>query len=141
MNEGYHSYYEALALYDTKLIGRSLRTAYQNGNAMEARRDICMATAFGGIVFAKGLCLGHAISRVLGAFHHLPHGRGCAIGLLCFVQANGKLCPKGSRDLAIALSETGNIGTSLLKLYNYMGVPTRLRDMGITEADLKEIAF
>ncbi len=141
MNEAYHPYYEALALYGVKLIGRSLRTAYRDGEDIMARRDMCMAAAYGGISFTKGLGLGHAISHVLGAFFHIPHGRGCALGLLCFVRASRKVCEKQFSDLVWALGDSGDLEASLIRLYNDLNLATTLRDMGISEGDLKRVAF
>ena len=141
MNEEYHPYYESLALYGVKLIGRSLRRAYRDGNDLDARRDMCMAAAFGGISFVKGLALGHAISHVLGAMHHVSHGKGCALGMLCHVRANAKACKEQFEDLAWALDRTGDLEAALLKLYKDLNIPVRIRDIGIPEENLPRIAF
>jgi 4-hydroxybutyrate dehydrogenase len=140
-SDTYHPYYEALALYGVKLIGCSLRAAYNNGDDIAARTDMCMAATYGGIAFTKGLGLGHAISHVLGAFHHIPHGRGCAVGLLCFVRANKKVCEKQFHDLAWALGESSDLEEALARLFKDLNIPTRFKDVGILETDLKRIAF
>jgi len=141
MAAAYHPYYEALALYGVRLIGRSLRAAYNNGEDMDARTDMAMAAAFGGIAFTKGLGLGHAISHVLGAFQHVPHGMGCALGLLCFVRANRKACQKQFSDLAWALDGSDDLEAALIRLYKALNLPVCFRDIGIPEKDLKRIAF
>jgi aldehyde:ferredoxin oxidoreductase len=137
----YHPYYEALALYGVKLIGRSLRTAYRNGEDTDARTDMCMAAINGGICFTKGLGIGHAIAHVLGAHYHISHGKGVAVGLLCFVKANKEACQEQFSDLAWALNRSDDLETALLKLYKDLNVPSRLRDIEIPEKDLKKIAF
>ncbi len=141
MNDEYHPFYEALALYGVKLIGRSLRRAYVKGDDTEARKDMCMAATFGGISFTKGLGLGHAISHVLGAFYHIPHGSGCALGLLCHVRCNAKICKRQFEDLAWALDRSNNLESSLLRLYGDLDIQSRIRDVGIEERDLARIAF
>jgi alcohol dehydrogenase class IV len=141
MNETYHPYYEALALYGVKLIGRSLRRAYQNGADIEARMDMCFAAAYGGISFSKGLGLGHAISHVLGAYYHIPHGRGCALGLLCFVRASREACREQFSELSWALGSSGDLESALISLYQDLNLPTRFRDVGIPAGDLGKIAF
>lgn len=141
MASAYHPYYEALALYGVKLIGRSLREAFTDAADIDARTDMCMAAAFGGISFTKGLGLGHAISHVLGAFYHVPHGRGCALGLLCFVRASRKVCQKQFSDLAWAMDKSDDLEAALLRLYKDLRMPIRLRDIGIPEEGLKKIAF
>lgn len=141
MNDEYHPLYEALALYGVKLIGRSLLRAYTSGDDIEARKDMCMAAAFGGISFTKGLGLGHAISHVLGAFYHIPHGSGCALGLLCHVRSNAKVCKNQFEDLAWALDRSNDLESSLLKLYGNLNIRSRIRDAGVKEEDLARIAF
>jgi alcohol dehydrogenase len=141
MNDPYHPYYEALALYGVKLIGRSLRKAYQDGENIEARTDMCMAAAYGGISFTKGLGLGHAISHVLGAFYHIPHGRACALGLLCFVRANQKACAAQFRDILWTLGDDGDLEGALKRLFSDLKIPTSFRELGIPKEDLPKIAF
>jgi aldehyde:ferredoxin oxidoreductase len=141
MNEEYHPYYEALALYGVKLIGRSLRRAFRDGEDIDARKDMCMAAAFGGISFSKGLALGHAVSHVLGAFHHISHGTGCALGLLCHVRANAKVCGEQFEDIAWALDRSKDLEAVLHRLYEDLKVPVRIRDVGVKEDELELIAF
>ena len=147
-NVEYHPYYESLALYGVKLVSRSLRAAYENGEDIDARTDMCMAAAFGGIAITKGLGLGHAIGHVLGAHYHIPHGKACAMGLLCFVRAGEaaykkQFLPLRSpfSDLAWILDRSDDLEAALMKLYRDLDVPTRLRDLGIPEKDLEKIAF
>ncbi|MFC1984177.1 iron-containing alcohol dehydrogenase [Chloroflexota bacterium] len=147
-NIEYHPYYDALALYGVNLIGRSLREAYENGQNIEARTDMCLAAAFGGIAIGKGLGLGHAIGHALGAHYHIPHGRACAIGLLCFVRAGNKDFQKRFQpqrspfaELAWVLDRSDDLEVAVMKLYTDLNVPTRLRDLGIPESDLRKIAF
>jgi aldehyde:ferredoxin oxidoreductase len=137
----YHPYYEALALYGVKLIGRSLRAAYKNGEDIDARTDMCMAAIYGGLSFAKGLGIGHAITHVLGAHYHISHGKAATIGLLCFVRANKGGCQKTFSDLAWALDRSDDLEKVLLKLYGDLNISTRLKDLGVLEKDLKKIAF
>jgi aldehyde:ferredoxin oxidoreductase len=137
----YHPYYEALALYGVKLVGRSLRRACRNGEDTRARTDLCMAAIYGGIAFMKGLGIGHAIAHVLGADYHISHGRTVAIGLLCFVNANKKTCREQFSDLAWALDRSDDLETALVRLYDDLKVPSRLRDFKVAERDLKKIAF
>ena len=137
----YHPYYEALALYGVKLIGRSLRTAYRNGEDIDARSDMCMAAINGGICFTKGLGLGHAIGHALGAQYHISHGKAVAISLLCFVRANKEVCREQFSDLAWALGGSDDLEAALVKLYKDLNMPIRLRDLGIPQEDLRKVAF
>jgi len=141
MASEYHPYYEALALYGVKLIGRSLIKAYVDKDNIEARRDLSMAAAFGGISFTKGLGLGHAVGHAIGSYHHIPHGTACAIGLLIFVRANQAKCKDQFEDLAWALDRTRDLEKSLDNLYSKLNMPSRLKDIGIPKDGINEIAY
>ena len=61
---------------------RSLETAYFKGNNAAARRDMCLASLFGGLALANAkLGAVHGIAGPLGGLYDAPHGAVCA-GLL-----------------------------------------------------------
>jgi alcohol dehydrogenase class IV len=137
----YHPYFESMAVYGVKLIGRSLFRAYKNGQDVEARTDLCYAAMCGGLAFLKGLGIGHAVTHVLGAHYHLPHGRAAIYGLLCFVKANKETCQEAFIDLAQLIDRSNDLEESLLNLYRKLEVPVSLKAQGIPREDLKKIAF
>jgi aldehyde:ferredoxin oxidoreductase len=137
----YHPYFEAMAVYGVKLIGRSLIPVYQNPNNIGARTDMCMGAVCGGLAFLKGLGIGHAITHVLGAHYHLPHGRAAIYGLLCFVKANKVSCKEQFTDLAQLLNRSNDLEESLLEFYKRLDLQISLKALGIPKEDLKKIAF
>ena len=137
----YHPYYEALALNGIRLIGRSLTKAVEDGEDTQARSDMAMAALFGGVCFTKGLGLGHALGHVLGGLFHISHGMAVGVSLLCFVRANLKRCSEEFSTLAWTLNRSHDLESGLAKLYKDIGIPTRFRDLGIKESELKRIAF
>lgn len=137
----YHPYFEAMAVYGVKLTGRSLIRAYKNGNDISARTDMCMAALCGGIAFLKGLGIGHAITHVLGAHYHMPHGRAAIYGLLCFVKANKETCKEQFVDMAQLLNRSNDLEEGLLEFYRRLDIPISLKALGIPKEDLKKIAF
>jgi len=137
----YHPYFEAMAVYGVKLIGRSLIRAYQNGEDIAARTDMCMAAICGGLAFLKGLGMGHAMTHVLGAHYHLPHGRAALYGLLCFVKANQETCKEQFIDLAQLLNRSNDLEESLRDFYKKLDIAVSLKVLGIPRDDLKSIAF
>jgi alcohol dehydrogenase class IV len=137
----YHPYFESMALYGVKLIGRSLVTAYKQPDNIRARTDMCMAAICGGLAFLKGLGLGHALTHTLGAHYHLPHGRAAIFGLLGFVMANKETCKEAFMDMAYLINRSSDLEMSLRWLYSELGIDQRLKSHGITQDALKEIAF
>jgi len=137
----YHPYFESMALYGVKLIGRSLIPAYTNGNDIPARTDMCMAALCGGLAFLKGLGLGHALTHTLGTHYHMPHGRAALFGLMGFVKANTATCEEPFMDMAYLIDRSGDLEESLRTLYRNLGISLSLKAHGIPRDALKEIAF
>ena len=137
----YHPYFESMAVYGVKLIGRSLIKAYKDGNDIAARTDLCWAAVCGGLAFLKGLGIGHAVTHVLGAHYHIPHGRAAIYGLLCFVKANKETCREAFTDLAQLLNRSNDLEAGLLEFYRKLDIPISLKALGIPQEDLKKIAF
>jgi len=137
----YHPYFESMALYGVKLIGRSLIPAYRDGSNVSARMDMCMAAICGGLAFLKGLGIGHAITHALGAHLHLPHGRAAIFGLLCFVKANKKTCQEQFIDLSQLINRSNDLEESLRYLYRQLDIAVSLKEAGVPREALKEIAF
>ena len=137
----YHPYFESMALYGVKLIGRSLLPAYKDGNDISARTDMCMAAMYGGLAFLKGLGLGHALTHTLGSHCHMPHGRAAIFGLLCFVKANKETCREPFIDMAQLINRSNDLEGSLIDLYRKLDIRISLKAHGIRKEDLEEIAF
>jgi alcohol dehydrogenase class IV len=137
----YHPYFESMALYGVKLIGRSLIPAYRDGNNIPARTDMCMAAICGGLAFLKGLGIGHALTHTLGAHFHMSHGRAAIFGLLCFVKANKNTCKEKFIDMAQLMNRSNDLEESLLYLYKELDISISLKTHGIAKEALKEIAF
>lgn len=137
----YHPYFESMALYGIKLTGRSLIQVYKDGNDIAARTDMCMAAICGGLAFLKGLGMGHAITHVLGAHYHIPHGRAAIYGLLCFVKANKETCKEQFIDMAQLLNRSNDLEGSLLEFYRKLDIAVSLKAHGIPKDALKKIAF
>jgi Aldehyde:ferredoxin oxidoreductase len=137
----YHPYFEAMALFGVKLVGRSLIPAYKNPDNIQARMDMCMAAICGGLAFLKGLGLGHALTHTLGAHYHLPHGRAAIFGLLGFVMANKETCKESFMDMAYLINRSSDLETSLRWLYGELNIDLKLKSYGIAKEVLKEIAF
>ena len=118
-----------------------MKKAYDDGNDIDARTDMCMAAINGGIAFSKGLGLGHALGHVLGAHYHIPHGKALVVSLLCFVRVNKQACQEQFKDLARVLDGSEDLEAALAGLFRGLNVPARLRDLGIPQEDLEKIAF
>jgi alcohol dehydrogenase class IV len=132
---------------------RSLKTACFDGKNAAARRDMCLASLFGGLALANAkLGAVHGFAGALGGMYDAPHGALCA-GLLPHVmEANLKALQArapGSEAISrydeVARIITGKSAgraadgiTWIQELCEQLQVP-RLAEYGIKEADFSSI--
>lgn len=132
------------------LVSQYLPKAIDNADDLEARYYLAYAAMLGGVCFDNGLLhYTHALEHPLSAVkHELSHGLGLAILLPAVVR---NIFDAKAETLKYILEPiTGKIDTAAeaeTKLYEWLksvGVPSKLRDEGFTEADvpnLVELAF
>jgi len=87
-----------------QIIGASLPRAVADGDNLEHRAQMAMASCFAGIAFSNASTnLAHAAGRALGARFHVPHGLSVAL-LLPFVMEFGlDVAEKRYAEIAVAL--------------------------------------
>lgn len=132
---------DAISLDGMQRIFASLERAVADGSDKQARWDMMMGSLEGAISFQKGMGAVHALSHPLGArgFHHgtlnailLPHVVACNRGWLgdkWDIIRRQAGWPEGT-DTAEALA----------RLNAAIGIPARLRDIGVAESDLEAVA-
>ena len=70
---------DALCVEGIKRVARSLRAAFRNGPNPAARRDMAVASLFGGLALANaGLGAVHGFAGPIGGMFPAPHGAVCA---------------------------------------------------------------
>jgi maleylacetate reductase len=108
------------------LIDEWLPRVLADGQDEEARRSMLEGAMDAGIALRDhGLYLGHAMAQALGGRYGLPHGALNAICLPAAMRFNGATEPFGIQRVE-----------ELARLCGY----TRLRDLGVPEAELAEVA-
>lgn len=85
-----------------RLIFENLETAYEDGNNIEARRNMLHASFYAGCAFTKSYVgYVHAIAHSLGGEYDIPHGLANAIILPMVLEAYGESVHKKLWQLAI----------------------------------------
>jgi alcohol dehydrogenase class IV len=101
-----------------------------------------------GLVLAKaGMGVHHGLCHVLGGRYNAPHGVLNAIILPHAMRFNLPIAGRAYRDLARPLrveTKSGDVGErvceAVFEFVRGLGIPQRLRDLGIPKADLPSIA-
>lgn len=134
-----------------RLIGQSLLRAYAVGDDLSARDSLLKASFLGAVAF--GSCrLGavHGIAHPVGARYHVPHGVVCAILLPYVMRFNLQDCIEDYARLAqdmdvVQKRSSAKVMAARLigiieELIDKMGIPRKLRDIGLRQDDLEAIA-
>ncbi|MSU48239.1 MAG: iron-containing alcohol dehydrogenase [Opitutus sp.] len=150
-NKAAHPAVDVYALEGIRRIGRSIAAAVARGDDLAARTDVMLGALYG------GLCLGpvntaavHALSAPLGGEYRIAHGVANSLLMPHVFRFNLPAMPERYADIAVALgvavagsplatAETGL--RRLVELSRACGVPQRLRDVAIPEADLPRLAL
>ncbi len=149
-NKAAHPAADVYALEGIRRIGRSIAAAVANGDDLAARTAVMLGALYG------GLCLGpvntagvHALSAPLGGEYRIAHGVANSLLVPHVFRFNLPSMPDRYADIAVALGVApgGSSETTaaaglerLVELSRACGVPQRLRDVKIPEADLPRLA-
>ena len=91
------------ALLAVKLIFENIDIAYNDGQNIDARRNMLHASFYAGCAFTKSYVgYVHAVAHSLGGKYNVPHGLANAVLLPFVLEAYGPCIHKKLHDLAIA---------------------------------------
>jgi maleylacetate reductase len=136
---GHNDDADAHALAGARLIGEWLPRVVAAPADVEARTQLLRgAEEAGAALGGSGLALGHAMAQALGGRYGLPHGTLNAICLPAALRFNEPVAGGAIGRFADAL-ETDDAPRAVEELAR-LGGPTRLRDLGVPEEELGEVA-
>jgi maleylacetate reductase len=106
----------------------------------EARTELLRGACHGGAALAGSmLALAHAMAQAIGGRYGLPHGTLNGICLPPVLRFNAAYAPDGVARFGAAVGATDDPAGRVTALSALAG-PTRLRELGVREADLPELA-
>jgi alcohol dehydrogenase class IV len=143
---------EALSRESMRLIAKSLRKAVAQGDNLEARYDMLLASTIAAMAFnPTRLGLAHALCMPLGGKFKVPHGTANAILLPQVMEFNlvGNLEKFkeiaeifGENTEGLTLREAAELSVKAIKQLNQdVGIPNGFAQYGVTEDDLEYIAL
>jgi alcohol dehydrogenase len=142
---------DAVNLHAMELIAQNVRSFVFNRNHMQAGLRMLCAAALAGMGFSNtGLGNIHCMARLVGAFFHVPHGLSNAVCLPYVAEFNLMANPEKFARVALAMGEkiqgltvleAGRKAMEAIKQLNKdWGIPMKLREVGVTEDRLPEMA-
>lgn len=149
---------EALSLKAVELISQNLRTAYHQGDNIEARWNMALAAeVLGGIVISVPWIAGtplldHVASEGISARYNIPHGEACGLFLpylywhnLPDAYARKKLAmiAKAMGEDVVGLDTKKAAEKAITATFNLLedvGLPTSLKENGIPTKDIATIS-
>ncbi|CAM3124701.1 alcohol dehydrogenase [Pseudomonas floridensis] len=139
----WHPMAEAVSVKGMQMIKAYLPRAVADGQDLEARQHMLVASSLGAAAFQRGLGGVHAIAQSLGALYDQHHGLLNAILLPYVLNANRAALSAQMDDLALYLrlptpGFSGVMGW-VLGLREQIGIPHTLGDIGIDEQDAELI--
>ncbi len=138
----YHPMAEGIAVEGIRLVKGFLPRAVANGEDLEARTQMLVASAMGATAFQRGLGAMHAIAHSLGALYDAHHGTLNAILMPYVLQANRSVLEERITRLAryLDLPEPGFDAFLqwVLVLRRQVNIPNDLSALNIdaTQADV-----
>jgi alcohol dehydrogenase len=149
--QGRHLMGDMLAEKAIVQVGRYLRRAVADGNDLEAREGMALGATLAGMAFSNvGVAAVHALEYPVGGAVHCSHGAGNGLLLPAVMRFN--LSARVPQFAAIAkllgedvlgLTEhqaAERAVTAAERLRDAIGIPRRLRDLGVTEGQLRPFA-
>ncbi|HVK17361.1 MAG TPA: iron-containing alcohol dehydrogenase [Fimbriiglobus sp.] len=135
---------DTMAAQSISLVQQFLARAVRDGSDQEARDGMALAATLGGLAFSNaGVALVHAMEYPVGGAVHVSHGAGNGL-LLPYVMrynlsARAAVLAEltGLFSVAYRSAEPEDMAEAVVaaveKLRAEIGIPTRLRDIGVTE--------
>jgi len=142
---------DAMALHAIRLIMEYLPRCVENGSDLFARGQQLLAATIAGIACSSAFFgLNHAMAHCVGALYEVPHGIGNSILLPHVMLFNLEECADCYAQVAAAMGldlrgmsnlEAGRAAAEeVWKLTRKIGLPQKLREVGVTEEGLAEAA-
>ncbi|MEA3395737.1 MAG: iron-containing alcohol dehydrogenase [Pseudomonadota bacterium] len=132
---------DGIALDGLQRAWGHIERATKDGSDREARLNLMSASMQGAMAFQKGLGCVHSLSHSLGGVDpRLHHGTLNAMFLPAVIafNAGAESVQKDNRLLRMAqamnLDSAGDIGDAIKDMNARLGLPSGLRDMGVTES-------
>jgi maleylacetate reductase len=138
-----HPLSDGLTLQAMAMLARNLPTVKARPEDLEPRLECQLAAWLTMVAAAPGVPNGasHGIGYILGAYADIPHGITSCVSLAATLEWNEPVNAERQRAIAERLGRPGARPCDVMRDFvKSLGLPTRLRDIGITTDRIPELA-
>jgi len=138
-----NAYTDSTALQALRLLGRGLAAVKRDPGDLAARLDCQIGAWISMTAIVAGTRMGasHAIGHVLGGSAGVPHGYTSCVMLPAVLAFNAEVNGDRQAEISAALGAGGKPAADVLdRFIAGLGLPRRLRDVGVKRDDLQRIA-
>ena len=139
----YHPMAEGTAVEGLRLVKENIQEVYHNGNNIEARAHMLVASMMGAAAFHKGLGAIHSITHPVNSLYHTHHGTTNGTVMPFVLNFNRSTIEKKFDRLANFLGIPNGfegVVNWIVELKKEMEIPETLKDMGVNEGDEVKLA-
>lgn len=141
---GFHPMAEGIAVEGMRLVKEALPKAVADGNDLEARGKMLIASAMGATAFQKGLGAIHALSHPVGAIYDTHHGLTNAVFMPYVLAFNREVIAERMERLSAWLGLSGTSGydaflTWVLRMREDLGIPHTLEGLKVGPERFEEM--
>jgi alcohol dehydrogenase len=131
---------DVFALRAIKLNRQNLQRAYDHPENLEARTNMSLASLLAGLAFNNtktAAC--HSLSYPMTLNFGIPHGLAVSITIKEVIKYNYQVLPKKVMQIVeeFGCSSVEEFSESLSEMMVSLGLPIRLRDLGLKEKDIE----
>lgn len=143
ISKNFHPMAAGIALEGVDLIVQSVAGAVNNPT-LESRSNMMIASLMGAVAFQKGLGVVHSLAHPLSSLLDTHHGLANAVNLPYGMRFNAPGLEKQFERLARAMELKEHTGESvvqyLFELNERIGLPVKLRDIGVKEEHIETLS-
>jgi len=146
----YQPFCDGIALEGIHKIVRALPRAFADGSDLDARGQMLVAAAMGGVAFQKDLGATHSLAHPLSALCGMHHGTGNAVCLPHVMRFNAERKPGLYRRVGVACNlnvhklkpeEADQLTIDFVtRFISKLGLKTRLREYGVKASHIENLA-
>jgi alcohol dehydrogenase class IV len=138
-----NDYTDGTAQQALRALGAGLPGVKQEASNLDARLRCMMGgwLSMVGIVSGTRLGASHAIGHILGGSANVPHGYTSCVMLPYVLDFNAQVNSERQREVSAAMGQPARRASEVLDAFiRDLGMPRRLREVKVEEADLPRLA-